>query len=219
MCDYVKRFKSCGENVRIGRIVQIEHPERMEVGNNVTFMHDVDIFGAPEFCRIGSNVTFYPYCYVLGSPERFVIGDNVYFSPTTFISLGSGPGSCVEVGHHSHFAPGCALYGAGGLRLGPYCNIAAHVVLATIGHDPDAVGRPMACAPAKTGPITLVEDVWVGANATIFANTTVAKGCIIGAGAVLTKDTEPFGVYVGVPARRLRDRPRPMPPSGEGTTG
>jgi len=40
------------------------------------------------------------------------------------------------------------------------------------------------------------------------ANVTVAKGCILGAGGVLTKSTEPYGLYVGVPARRLRDRRR-----------
>jgi acetyltransferase-like isoleucine patch superfamily enzyme len=57
-----------------------------------------------------------------------------------------------------------------------------------------------------SGPITLVEDVWTGANVTITANVTVAKGCIIGAGAVLTKSTEPYGIYVGVPARRVKDR-------------
>jgi acetyltransferase-like isoleucine patch superfamily enzyme len=61
---------------------------------------------------------------------------------------------------------------------------------------------------ACSGPITLVEDVWTGANVTITADVTIAKGCIIGANAVLTKSTEPYGLYVGVPARRLRDRQR-----------
>jgi acetyltransferase-like isoleucine patch superfamily enzyme len=114
----------------------------------------------------------------------------------------------VEVGHHSHFAPNCILYGWGGLKIGPYCNIAGHCVLATVGHDPIIREKPMALAPACSGPITLVEDVWLGANVTVTANVTIAKGCIIGANAVVTRDTEEYGLYVGVPAKRLRDRKR-----------
>ena len=64
----------------------------------------------------------------------------------------------------------------------------------------------MSLTGEKAGPITLVEDVWICANVTITANVRIARGCVIGANAVLTHDTEPMGVYVGVPARRLRDR-------------
>jgi acetyltransferase-like isoleucine patch superfamily enzyme len=81
-------------------------------------------------------------------------------------------------------------------------------VLATIGHDPVIHDEPMAVAPPVAGPITLVEDVWLGANATVTSNVTIAHGCIIGANAVVNRNTEPFGLYCGVPARRVRDRKR-----------
>jgi len=35
---------------------------------------------------------------------------------------------------------------------------------------------------------------------------TIARGCIVGANAVVNRSTEPFGLYCGVPARRVRDR-------------
>lgn len=35
---------------------------------------------------------------------------------------------------------------------------------------------------------------------------TVAEGCVIGAGTVLTKSTHPYGIYVGVPGRRVSER-------------
>jgi acetyltransferase-like isoleucine patch superfamily enzyme len=75
-----------------------------------------------------------------------------------------------------------------------------------VGHYDEITNQPMALTGEKRGPITLVEDVWIAANVTITANTTIARGCVIGANSVVTKDTEPMGVYVGVPARRLRDR-------------
>lgn len=45
-----------------------------------------------------------------------------------------------------------------------------------------------------------------GANITILDGVTIKSGCIIGAGAVVTKSTEPNGVYAGVPARKIKER-------------
>ena len=212
MPDYRKLFKSCGENVRIAEDVFIEKPQVMEVGDNVRFMRGFFMQDGPEICRIGSNVSFYPNCFIQGAADRLIIDDHVDFYPNQYLSLGA-KNSFIEIGHHTHFAPNCVLYGWGGLKIGPKCNIAAHTVFATIGHDPVLRGtlgqeKPMCDVPAVSGPITLVEDVWTGANVVITANVTVERGCIIGAGAVLTKSTEPWGVYLGVPARRMWDRKR-----------
>lgn len=98
------------------------------------------------------------------------------------------------------------------MRLGAYCNIAAHVVITSVQHDPRRHDRPMALAPATSAPITLADDVWLGANSTVVQGVSIAEGCILGANGVLTRDTEPFGIYAGVPARRISDR-RPAEPS------
>ncbi|WP_417806940.1 acyltransferase [Thioclava sp.] len=50
------------------------------------------------------------------------------------------------------------------------------------------------------------DDVWIGANCTILDDVRLAKGCVIGAGSVVSKSTEPFGIYGGVPARLIRLR-------------
>jgi acetyltransferase-like isoleucine patch superfamily enzyme len=206
--DYKKRFKRCGQNVQVHPDIYIEHPERIEVGDNVRFMKNFYMMDGPKVMRIGSNCTFYPNIFIQGTAGRFIIEDNVDFFPGQYISTGDH-NSWIEIGHHSHFAPQCILYGWGGLKLGPYCNIAAHCMFATIGHDQVRRGdQPMALVKPVPGPITLVEDVWLCANVTVTAGTTIAKGCIIGANAVVTRDTEPYGLYVGIPARRLRDRER-----------
>ncbi len=206
MSEYLRKFKSCGRNVTIASDAAIEHPEAIEIGDDVTIMSGFHMLGRPKLCRIGSNVCFYPNCFIQGSPGRFIIGDHVEFFPGTYISLGDWDSSFVEIEHHSHFAPNCVLYGWGGLSIGPYCNVAAHTVFATVGHHDEITDRPMALTGEKAGPIRLVEDVWVAANVTITANTTIARGCVIAANAVVTRDTQPMGVYAGVPAKRLRDR-------------
>jgi acetyltransferase-like isoleucine patch superfamily enzyme len=192
--------------VNLADDVFIEHPEAMEVGDNVTFMRGFHMIGKPGVCRIGSNVTFYPNCFIQGSNGSLVVGDQVDFFPGTYISIGDWETSFVEIGHHSHFAPHCVLYGWGGLTIAPYCNVASHTVFATVGHHDEITDRPMALTGEKAGPITLEEDVWIAANVTLTANTRIAKGCVVGANSVVTKDTEPMGVYAGVPARRIRNR-------------
>lgn len=54
--------------------------------------------------------------------------------------------------------------------------------------------------------VIIEKDVWIGANVTILKGVTVAEGSVVGAGTVLTKNTHPYGVYVGVPGRRVSER-------------
>jgi acetyltransferase-like isoleucine patch superfamily enzyme len=49
-------------------------------------------------------------------------------------------------------------------------------------------------------------DVWIGYGAIILSGVKIMDGSIISAGAVVTKDTKPYGIYGGVPAKRLSDR-------------
>ena len=206
MSDLLSRFKSCGKNVTVAPDVYIEHPEVMELGDDVTFMRGFHMIGRPRLCRLGSGVTFYPNCFVQGSPGRFVLEDRVVFFPGNYVSLGDWDTSFIEVGHDSHFAPSCILYGWGGLKIAPYCNVAAHVVVAAVGQHDEITDKPMALTGEKAGPITIEQDVWIAANVTVTANTRIARGCVIAANAVVTRDTKPMGVYMGVPARRFRDR-------------
>lgn len=203
MGELTRRFASCGTGVVIDPGVHIEHPELFSVGDDVHIATGFHCQGSPRVV-LGSRVTLQPWCFLTGS-GLVEVADDVDFGPNTFFSTGGADG-LIRVGSHSHCAPGCVLYGGGGLILGEYCNIAAHTVMATVQHDPARHDVPMALSPSQSGPITLERDVWVGANATIMMNTFVAEGCIIAANAALTRDTEPYGLYGGVPARRIRDR-------------
>ncbi|MCB7135441.1 acyltransferase [Cellulosimicrobium marinum] len=89
------------------------------------------------------------------------------------------------------------------VRIGAGVGIADHVRILTATHD---VGpRASRGGPWVTAPVTIGDGCWVGSGVTILPGVTVAPGCVLGAGAVVTADTEPDGLYVGVPARRVRD--------------
>ena len=49
-------------------------------------------------------------------------------------------------------------------------------------------------------------DVWIGDNVIIPGGVTVGDGVIIGAGAIVTKDLEDYGIYVGIPAKKIGTR-------------
>ena len=53
---------------------------------------------------------------------------------------------------------------------------------------------------------TIGHDVWVGYGSIILSGVNIAEGCIIAAGSVVTKDTEPYSIYAGVPAKKIRNR-------------
>lgn len=79
-------------------------------------------------------------------------------------------------------------------------------------HRTDIVGKYMADVTAvekkldDDQDVIIEKDVWIGANVTILKGVTVAEGCVVGGGSVLTKSTEPYGVYVGVPGKRVAER-------------
>ena len=50
------------------------------------------------------------------------------------------------------------------------------------------------------------DDVWIGFRAIVNAGVTVGQGAIIAAGAVVTKDVEPYEIVGGVPAQKIGER-------------
>ncbi len=82
------------------------------------------------------------------------------------------------------------------VRLGP------GVSLLTEGHPPDAVVRRAGVVFAK--PITIGDDVWIGANGLVLGGVTVGDGAVVAAGAVVIRDVSADTVVGGVPTKVLR---------------
>ena len=89
------------------------------------------------------------------------------------------------------------------ITLGARVHVGPRAMLLTDGHD---VGRGDQRAGEWTHkPVAVGDGAWVGAGAIVLPGVTVAPGCVIAAGAVVARDTEPHGLYAGVPATRVRD--------------
>jgi acetyltransferase-like isoleucine patch superfamily enzyme len=55
-------------------------------------------------------------------------------------------------------------------------------------------------------PVIIEDDVWIGRNATVLPGIRLGKGAIIGAGAVVTKNVDPYTIVGGVPAKIINKR-------------
>lgn len=97
-----------------------------------------------------------------------------------------------------------------GATIGNYVMIAPNVSILNSRHKTVDTRVPM----IRQGDVKYVnpiieDDVWIGRNAIIMPGIRIAQGTIIGAGAVVTKDTLPCSVYGGVPARFICKRGDP----------
>ena len=96
----------------------------------------------------------------------------------------------------------------GGIFIGKNVNFGTAVHLWTGQHDyNDPYFRSM---PAKRGPIKIGDRAWIGPNATILHSVTIGEGAVVAAGAVVTKDVEPYTLVGGVPAKKIGERTRDL---------
>lgn len=98
------------------------------------------------------------------------------------------------------------IEGAGGIQFGDNISVANGVTLVSTEHNYSDISRPIKDQGLKMASIIIEDDVWIGSRAVILAGNRIQKGCIIGAGAVVTKDTEKYSVCVGIPAVKIKDR-------------
>lgn len=96
----------------------------------------------------------------------------------------------------------CVILDTSPVHIGAGAFIAPGVCLACAGHALDPEQRSEGISTSK--PITLEENVWIGANAVVCGGVTIGKGSVIGAGSVVTKDIPAGVVAAGVPCRVLR---------------
>ena len=115
----------------------------------------------------------------------------------------------IEAGRNLNMNRGVHIYGRGGIKFGDYVLIGPNVVITSSQHRYDIKGVPILFQGHETKPVAIGNDVWIGANAVILPGVTVGDGTIIGAGAIVTSDTDPYSIIGGVPARKIGERTRP----------
>ncbi|MGO2133819.1 MAG: acyltransferase [Marinobacter sp.] len=122
----------------------------------------------------------------------------------------------VSLGRYCHVTPMCLIAGGQpGVELRDFCTLAYGVKIFAQSDDYSGETMVNSLIPRKYkreifAPVRLERQVIVGTNSVILPGVTVAEGCAIGAMTLVAKSTEPWGIYVGSPARWLKARKKDL---------
>ena len=114
---------------------------------------------------------------------------------TSMITIGAG----AKINH------GCHIENVAPVEIGERAGMGVHTTILTSDHE--IAGPEQRDGTWLRKPVKIGAGSWVGARSMVLPGVTVGNGCLVAAGAVVTKDCEPNGLYAGVPARRIRDLP------------
>jgi len=107
----------------------------------------------------------------------------------------------IEIGDDTVIGENSVLDGRDRLKIGNHVALSSEVMIYNSQHDiHDATFK------AISKPVTIEDYVFIGPRAIVLPGVTVHKGAVIAAGAIVTKDVEPFTIVAGVPAKKIGDR-------------
>lgn len=113
-------------------------------------------------------------------------------------------------GNHVAIADGAEIYNPDKVILGDSAVVSQHAFLCGASHDYNDDAFPMIWAPIRIGAFA-----WIGARATVQMGVSVGDGAVLALGSIATHDLEPWEVYAGAPARRIKSRRKPAPGVGD----
>lgn len=113
-------------------------------------------------------------------------------------------GGAVLMGNNCSLNPYSVLYGSGVLTIGNGVRIAASSTIVAANHIFSDRNRFIYKQGLDKQGINIEDDVWIASGVRVLDGVTIKRGCVIGANSVVTKNTEEYGIYVGVPAKLIK---------------
>jgi acetyltransferase-like isoleucine patch superfamily enzyme len=161
----------------------------------------------------------YKSCEV--SPRSFLYG--VKLGKKNIICGGNYMNNC-EVGDYTYISGtegGGIISGYQNVKIGKYCSISTKIEIITASshhkefastfpfysmHNSFCYNKKKNLEVTDVRPVTIGNDVWIGAGVIMLGGINVGDGAIIGAGAVVTKDVDSYSIVAGVPAKIIGQR-------------
>ena len=174
----------------------------------MTYLDQQELCGL-GFKRLGSDVLLSDKASVYGA-ARIEIGDNTRIDDFCVLSACEGG---ISIGKHAHVAVYTSLIGAGRIEIGDFANLSSRV--SVYSSNDDYSGEYMTnptVPPEHTNvtklPVTIGSHVIVGSGSVILPGVTLRSGAVVGALSLIKSDCDAFGIYAGIPAKRIGDRKR-----------
>jgi galactoside O-acetyltransferase len=159
------------------------------VGDNVKISRHTNFYGS-NYISIGSNSRIDDFCILSASEEGSII-----------------------IGNHVHISAGVYLYGAAGISIDDYSGLSAGVKIFSVSDDysGDFMTNPTIGKEflnVHKAKVIIEKHVVVGTGAVILPGVVISEGTAVGALSIVDKSLSPWGIFVGQPARKIKDRSR-----------
>ena len=161
-----------------------------------------------QCAAVGAGFRMERLPYITGR-GRIVLGNNVFLSGKSGIGFSNRlvAEPSLAVGDNTFIGHDCRFAVAEAVTIGRHCLLAGGVSVRDCdGHPLDAARRRAGepTPPEGVRPVTIGDDVWIGAGATVLKGVTIGDRSVVAAGAVVTKDVPPDSVVAGNPARVVK---------------
>ena len=159
-----------------------------------------------KFC--GKGVRLYPLCKMIRA-ENAELDNNCQIFDNVFIDAGKR----LRIGKYTTLTWGVLIEGGAETYLGDRVFLGPSTKLLTSTYKIQgfytAEHLPEGCQETEYGDITIKDDAYLGANCTVMPGITIGEGAVVGSNSLVTKDLEPWGIYVGTPCKKIGEREKP----------
>jgi dTDP-4-amino-4,6-dideoxy-D-glucose acyltransferase len=174
---------------------------------NSAFLTDTEV-RALGFAHVGRNVRVHCTA-VLVNCGAMSLGDNIRIDPFVLISAGDE----VRIGRNVHIAAYVSIVGAGSVELEDFVGLAQGVRLLSATDDFSGEHLTGPTVPdrfkaVRAAPVRIGRHTVVGAGTVILPGCNIGEGVSVGALSLVNQPLEPWRIYVGAPARAIRERSR-----------
>lgn len=131
--------------------------------------------------------------------RKFHLGD--YSVIESFCCINNAVGDVI-IGDHTRIGLHNTIIGP--VTIGSHVNLAQGITVTALNHNFTDTEKRIDEQGVSTSPVTIEDDIWIGANATILSGVKIGQHSVIAAGAVVTKDVPPHSLVAGVPAKVIK---------------
>lgn len=167
---------------------QYDNGRLLECGKDVFISQNVEI-RRPELLEIGDHVAIDSGFYLTTQAK---LGDYIHIAP--YVTIIGGAKGIIKMGHFSTIAAG------------------SRIITGSDGHMGEGLVGPTIPEPykdlVKHAPVIFCDFVNIGTNVVVHPGVVLAEGSVVGSMSLLTRSTEPWTIYAGIPARPIKERPR-----------
>lgn len=164
------------------------------------------------FKSIGRNILIDKNCTIIGL-NNISIGSNVRIDAYTTITASEGGG--LTIGSNIHIAGYCLLAASGGIIMEDFSAISHGTKIYSASDDYSGGYLTNAVIPdkyknVKRGLVTLKKHSLIGSSSVLLPGVVVGEGATVGAMSLVSKSLDDWSVYAGIPAKKIKDRPRDL---------